>query len=114
MDKVAIIRERIKIAEAAGRLGVSERTVRELVLRGDIPAAKVGKCWTIGVAELQAFLNRQQGEQCRQSVKRRVARTGGERLSGAGLRSAARKSDGRYAQMIRRLRAADTSQTKSG
>lgn len=109
-----IARERITIAEAAARLGVSERTVRALASRGEIPGvAKIGRRWTIGIVELSAYISRQQGAACR-SARVRLERTGAVLPSGVGRRSAAGNIDGLYAQTIRRLRDAATKRIESG
>jgi len=50
--------EFMTVAEVAERLRVSERTVRQLIMRGELPAIKIGKEWRIARAELEAFLKK--------------------------------------------------------
>lgn len=48
---VEIRRDRGTIDEAVAILGVSDRTVRDLALRGEPPgAAKIGRRWTFDLA----------------------------------------------------------------
>jgi len=46
----------LTVAEVADYLRVAERTVREMIDRGDIPAAKIGKAYRIERADLEYFL----------------------------------------------------------
>ncbi len=39
--------EYLKVEEVAARLKVQERTVRDWILRGELPAYKIGKEWRI-------------------------------------------------------------------
>jgi len=46
----------LTVAEVADYLRVAERTVREMIDRGDIPAMKIGKAYRIERADLEYFL----------------------------------------------------------
>lgn len=43
------------VQDAAKALGVTERSIYNLIVRGDIPAIKVGRVWRVN---LEAFINR--------------------------------------------------------
>ncbi len=48
---------RIQSSRAARALGVSQRTVQTLALRGELPgAARIGGVWTFDAAKLSAFI----------------------------------------------------------
>ncbi|MBX9699534.1 MAG: helix-turn-helix domain-containing protein [Acetobacteraceae bacterium] len=47
---------RIQSAEAAGLLGVSQRTVQMMLARGDLPGARVGARWTTTVEDIDTYL----------------------------------------------------------
>src|SRR5688572_5185530 len=47
--------------EAAGVLGVSERTVRRAIARGDLPATKCGGVYRLAAADLAAYRQRPPG-----------------------------------------------------
>jgi excisionase family DNA binding protein len=50
------MRSLMSTAEAAGRLGRSERTLRRWILEGRLPGQKVGRDWVVeesAVAELE-------------------------------------------------------------
>lgn len=48
----------VRPQQAAEMIGVSERTLRELIRQGEIPIAKLNRAVLIQVSELQAFLDR--------------------------------------------------------
>ena len=48
----------VAIPEAAVLLGVSVRTVRREIDRGNLRAVRIGRVWRIRVAELHAYLKR--------------------------------------------------------
>jgi Helix-turn-helix domain len=76
---LAIAGERITIGAAVGVLGVPERTVRDLALRGEIPgAAKIGGRWTFDLARLREYFRRQEAATC-QSARPQRARSGASR-----------------------------------
>jgi excisionase family DNA binding protein len=63
---LATSRERVKIAEAVVILGLSDRTVRALAERGEIPgAAKIGRRWTFSLARLRDYVRQKETEACR-------------------------------------------------
>lgn len=49
----------VGISEAARRLGVSARTLANLIAQNDIPSCKVGRRRIIPVTALEAFVNRE-------------------------------------------------------
>lgn len=42
----------LSTAQAAQRLGVAHRTVRDMVARGDLPATRVGRNWAVREEDL--------------------------------------------------------------
>ncbi|GAA0634469.1 hypothetical protein GCM10009547_43130 [Sporichthya brevicatena] len=42
----------VSVSEAAARLGVSERRVRERIAAGDLPARRIGRAWLVDAAHL--------------------------------------------------------------
>ena len=48
----------VRPQQAAEMIGVSERTLRELMRQGDIPFAKLDRAVLIQVRELEAFIER--------------------------------------------------------
>ncbi|MGJ8635582.1 MAG: helix-turn-helix domain-containing protein [Phycisphaerales bacterium] len=48
----------VRPAQAAEMIGVSERTLRELLRQGEIPHAKLDRAVLILVSELKAFIER--------------------------------------------------------
>ena len=52
---------RIQSAAAARILGVSQRSVQELALRGELPgAARIGGVWTFDAGRLAAFVSQRE------------------------------------------------------
>ena len=47
----------ISLSEAAKRVGIPERTLRDLAARGDFPARKVGKRWRVAVDNLDRWIH---------------------------------------------------------
>lgn len=50
-------RDYLSVADTAELLGYSEKTVRVLIKRGDIPAAQIGRQWIIPRSKLEAVIN---------------------------------------------------------
>lgn len=46
----------ISLSEASKRLGIPERTLRDLAARKEFPARKVGKRWKVTVAVLEKWV----------------------------------------------------------
>lgn len=46
----------ISPAAVAGRLGISPRTVKRLILRGHLPAHRIGQRWRIDPADVADYL----------------------------------------------------------
>jgi hypothetical protein len=64
---------RIQSAAAARILGVSQRSVQELALRGELPgAARIGGVWTFDSERLSAFISQRErdAERCNIDVTR--------------------------------------------
>jgi hypothetical protein len=60
---------RIQSAAAARTLGVSQRSVQELALRGELPgAARIGGVWTFDADRLAAFIKQRECDAERQVV----------------------------------------------
>jgi hypothetical protein len=111
-EELAIARERIRIATAVAILGVPERTVRDLALRGEIPgAAKIGGRWTFDLARLREYIRHREAATC-QSARPQRAHSGVATSFGVVRRSADRTSSGRYGQTIQRLRNAAARKTE--
>ena len=53
---MSIERDLMTVRQAADWLQVAERTVREMIDRGDIPAAKIGKAYRIERVDLENFI----------------------------------------------------------
>ncbi len=51
----------VGMAEAARRLGLSQRTIATLVVRRELPSLKVGRRRIVPVAALEAFIRRDNG-----------------------------------------------------
>lgn len=56
-DRVPPVDPLLTYREAAGVLGVTDRTVWTLVDRGDLPAVRFGRSVRIDPADLRAFIN---------------------------------------------------------
>lgn len=52
--------EALSISRVARILAVGEALVYRLILKGELPAFRVGRCWRIAVVDLNAFRKRQQ------------------------------------------------------
>lgn len=50
----------LTVSEVADYLRVTERTVRDMIDRGDIPAMKIGKAYRIKRTDLEGFIARQE------------------------------------------------------
>jgi excisionase family DNA binding protein len=48
----------ISLAEASRRLDIPERTLRDLAVRREFPAQKIGRRWRVSVPALDAWLQR--------------------------------------------------------
>jgi excisionase family DNA binding protein len=53
------------VSTVAGRLDVSEDTVRRLINRGDLTAIRIGTAVRVAAAELDSFLERRREEATR-------------------------------------------------
>jgi putative molybdopterin biosynthesis protein len=47
----------LTIEEVKTRLGISDKTVRRLIKRGDMPVIRIGRQLRVSEADLQRFLN---------------------------------------------------------
>src|SRR5262249_42615477 len=105
--------ERGTVRQAAGILGLPERTVQDLAARGEIAgAAKFGRRWTFDFGKLRRLV-RQKERQTWQSARHRADATGGLARYGGGLGFAGENSDGRFTRLTRRLRACATRRRES-
>ena len=59
----------LSVRDASSRLGVSERTVRRLVEKGELPATRVGRCVRLDPIDIDAYL--QTGKSRRRTGSRR-------------------------------------------
>lgn len=50
----------VDLAGAAKMLGVSVKTVRGLIRRGELRALKIGRVWRVRIREIDDFLKRQE------------------------------------------------------
>jgi len=50
----------LTVSEVASYLRLAERTVREMIDRGDIPAMKIGKAYRIKRIDLESFIESKQ------------------------------------------------------
>jgi len=53
----------LTVSEVANYLRITERTVREMIDRGNIPAMKIGKAYRIKRTELEDFIARQEAKE---------------------------------------------------
>jgi hypothetical protein len=96
--------ERVTIERAEAILGVANRTVQGMSERGEIPgAAKIGRRWTYDVNKLRGYVRTKERETWH-APKHRQDVTGTLASSTAKSKSKANESDGRYGQIIQRLR----------
>lgn len=49
----------LSLKQAAEKLGVTDRTVQNLILRGDLHGFQVGERWKVEEEELAAYIERQ-------------------------------------------------------
>ena len=106
--------ERGTAKQAAAILGVPTRTIQDLATRGEIPgAAKLGRRWTFDLEKLRRLLKQKERETW-QHANRQPDVSGGAKLFGGGFRFAGENSDGRFTQVIRRLRGRNTRRHGSG
>ncbi len=49
----------LSIKQAAEKLGVTDRTVQNLILRGDLHGFQVGERWKVEEEEIAAYIERQ-------------------------------------------------------
>jgi hypothetical protein len=102
--KTAEAAERGTVEQASSILGLPVRTVQSRAARGELPgAAKFGRRWTFDLGKLRRLV-REKERKTWQNGTRRADVTGGAIPSGAGLRSMAATSDGRFTQVTQRLR----------
>jgi Helix-turn-helix domain len=96
--------ERGDVNQASAILGLPDRTVQALALRGELPgAAKIGRGWTFDLIKLRRLVqNKERQTWLVASQKHRPDATGAGTPSGAVLRSVAGASDGRLTRLIRR------------
>ena len=106
--------ERVPIAQAAAILGPPVRTMQDIAARGEIPgAAKIGGRWTFDIEKLRRLV-RQRERETWQNGRRQPDATGAAIPCGRGLKFVGAKSDGRFAQVTRRLRGRNTRPDGSG
>jgi excisionase family DNA binding protein len=96
--------ERITIERVSEILGLHKRTVQKMAQRGEIPgAAKIGRRWTFNEDKLRSYVRHKERETWH-AQKHQPDVIGARTFSGAGLKSKAAKSDGRYTRIIQQLR----------
>ncbi len=104
--------ERCTIEKAELILGLKRRNIQAKAARGAIPGAiKLGNLWTFDVAELGNYLKRQGEQQC--AARLRQDASGVIKPFGAAFTSPAGNLDGRYKQVIQKLRHGGVGQHKS-
>ena len=104
--------ERCTIKTAELILGLKRRNIQAKAARGAIPGAiKLGNLWTFDVAELGNYLKRQGEQQC--AARLQLDASGVVKLFGAAFTSMAGNSDGRYKQVIQKLRHSGAGQHKT-
>ena len=63
MSNAAVHSPLLSVAETATRLRVSEKTIRRLIARGELPALRVGSQIRIDVADLERWLHGEKDEE---------------------------------------------------
>ena len=103
---------RCTIEKAELILGLKRRNIQAKAARGAIPGAiKLGNLWTFDVAELGNYLKMQGEQQC--AARLQPDASGVVKSFGAAFTSMAGNSDGRYKQVIQKLRHNGARQHKS-
>jgi hypothetical protein len=106
--------ERGIVADAVAILGVPPRTVQDLAARGELPgAAKFGRRWTFDLSKLRRYVREKERTTWNEGARLQPGVTGVVIPSGAALKSTAMRSDGRFTQVIQRLRARAAKQVKN-
>jgi excisionase family DNA binding protein len=96
--------ERVNIERAGQILGLQPRTVQKMAQRGELPgAARMGRRWTFNEDKLRGYVRHKERETWH-AQKHQPDVTGVRTFSGAAPKSKAAKSDGRFTQIIQRLR----------
>lgn len=103
MPRATVVVERIRASHAAAILGVTERTVQALALRGELPeAAKIGGLWTFNEAALRNYIKERFSWP--KDRKPRNTPTGEAKSYGRALPLQARNSAKASQQALRELR----------
>jgi excisionase family DNA binding protein len=76
MDTEPIFTAGLSTADVAKRLGVSKRFVQDLITRGRLQAAKVGRDWRVSVQQLAAFKPLPRGRPYKGTVETVVVKHG--------------------------------------
>lgn len=109
MGRKQVVRKRCKMDGAISRLAESDRTIRDMASRGEIPgAAKLRGVWSFDIALLDAFVSDKEKQTCQNALHARPLRdaSGAMARSTGAFKPQAATSSGRYGQTIQRLRLA--------
>src|SRR5262245_6548951 len=110
----AVKAERCGVEHAAAILGLSKRKAQDMAARAEIPGvAKMGRVWTFDIEKLRRHV-RLKERQAWQNGKHRPDATGEAMPFGAGPRSMAEKSDGRFTRVTQRLRGQGARRGRTG
>ncbi len=63
----------LTLKQAAEILGVTDRTVQNLILRGDLHGFQVGERWRVEESEIDAYIERQKRKAEQQAKEEQVA-----------------------------------------
>ncbi len=63
----------LTLKQAAEILGVTDRTVQNLILRGDLHGFQVGERWRVEESEIDAYIERQKRKAEQQAREENVA-----------------------------------------
>jgi Helix-turn-helix domain len=104
VGRIATKAERVNVERAGQILGLHPRTVQKMAQRSELPgAARFGRRWTFNEDKLRSYVRHKERETWH-AQRHQPDVTGARMFSGAGLKSKAVKSDGRYTRIIRQLR----------
>jgi integrase/recombinase XerD len=85
----------VTIAEAAGILGVPERTVRDLAQRGELSGAKIGRRWTFDLGRLRDYVQNKETQAWQGARHRRVV------SGGAPPREPYKTASGQFKRLVK-------------
>jgi excisionase family DNA binding protein len=104
VGRIATKAERVNVERAGQILGLHPRTVQKMAQRRELPgAARFGRRWTFNEDKLRSYVRHKERETWH-AQKHQPDVIGVRTFSGAALKSKAAKSDGRFTQIIQRLR----------